>query len=259
MRFNLSEWALRHRSLIVYAMLVLAIAGAMSYLRLGRSEDPAFTFKVMVVRTLWPGATAEEVSRQVTERIEKKLMETGEYEFIRSYSRAGESQVIFAARDSMKSSEVSPLWYQVRKKIGDIRPTLPSDVVGPFFNDEFGDTFGNIYALTGEGFDYAVLKDYAERVQLALQSQTDVGKIELIGVQDEKIWVELSNVKLSTLGVPASAASSPRSSRSASSRSGSATAPSAWPTSPTCAAVSPIRRSRACASWARTRSASACR
>ncbi|MGH8082323.1 MAG: efflux RND transporter permease subunit, partial [Lysobacter sp.] len=205
MRFNLSEWALRHRSLIVYAMIVLALAGAMSYLRLGRSEDPAFTFKVMVVRTLWPGATAEEVSRQVTERIEKKLMETGEYEFIRSYSRAGESQVIFAARDSMRSKDIQPLWYQVRKKIGDIRPTLPSDAVGPFFNDEFGDTFGNIYALTGQGFDYALLKHYAERVQLALQSQQDVGKIELFGVQDEKIWVELSNVKLSTLGIPAQA------------------------------------------------------
>lgn len=205
MRFNLSEWALRHRSLIVYAMLVLALAGAMSYLRLGRSEDPAFTFKVMVVRTLWPGATAEQVSRQVTERIEKKLMETGQYEFIRSYSRAGESQVIFAAKDSMRSKDIQPLWYQARKKIGDIRPTLPDDIVGPFFNDEFGDTFGNIYALTGPGFDYAVLKDYADRVQLALQSQPDVGKIELFGVQDEKIWVELSNVKLSTLGVPAQA------------------------------------------------------
>lgn len=205
MRFNLSEWALRHRSLIIYAMLVLAVAGAMSYLRLGRSEDPAFTFKVMVVRTLWPGATAEEVSRQVTERIEKKLMETGQYEYIRSYSRAGESQVMFVAGDAMRSKDIPPLWYQVRKKIGDIRPTLPSDAIGPFFNDEFGDTFGNIYALTGPGFDYAVLKDYAERVQLALQSQTDVGKIELFGVQDEKIWVELSNVKLSTLGVPAQA------------------------------------------------------
>ncbi|MEG3792331.1 efflux RND transporter permease subunit [Lysobacter sp. CCNWLW3] len=205
MRFNLSEWALRHRSLIVYAMLVAAIAGTFAYMRLGRSEDPAFTFKVMVIRTLWPGATADEVSRQVTERIEKKLMETGQYEFIRSYSRAGESQVIFGARDSMRSQDIQPLWYQVRKKVGDIRPTLPSDVVGPFFNDEFGDTFGNIYALTGKGFDYAVLKDYAERVQLALQDQTDVGKIELFGVQDEKIWVELSNVKLATLGVPASA------------------------------------------------------
>ncbi len=205
MRFNLSEWSLRHRSLVVYAMLVLAIAGAFSYLQLGRSEDPEFTFKVMVIRTLWPGATAGEVAQQVTERIEKQLMETGEYEFVRSYSRAGESQVIFAARDSMRSGDIQPLWYQVRKKIGDIRPSLPRDVVGPFFNDEFGDTFGNIYALTGPGFDYAVLKDYAERVQLALQGQPDVGKIELFGVQDEKIWVELSNTKLATLGVPADA------------------------------------------------------
>ncbi len=205
MRFNLSEWALRHRSLIVYAMLVMAIAGTFSYLKLGRSEDPSFTFKVMVIRTLWPGATAEEVSRQVTERVEKKLMETGQYEFIRSYSRAGESQVMFIAKDSLRSTDIGPLWYQVRKKVGDIRPTLPSDVVGPFFNDEFGDTFGNIYALTGKGFDYAVLKDYAERVQLALQSKPDVGKIELFGVQDEKVWIELSNVKLATLGIPASA------------------------------------------------------
>ncbi|AWV08459.1 efflux RND transporter permease subunit [Marilutibacter maris] len=205
MRFNLSEWALRHRSLVVYAMLVVAIAGTFSYLNLGRSEDPEFTFKAMVIRTLWPGATAEEVSTQVTERIEKKLMETGEYEFIRSYSRAGESQVIFMARDSMRSKEIEPLWYQVRKKVGDIRPLLPAEVVGPFFNDEFGDTFGNIYALTGEGFDYAVLKDYAERVQLALQDLPDVGKIELFGVQDEKVWIELSNTKLATLGVPAQA------------------------------------------------------
>ncbi|HEY4555908.1 MAG TPA: efflux RND transporter permease subunit [Lysobacter sp.] len=205
MRFNLSEWALRHRSLIVYAMLVLAIAGAFSYLRLGRSEDPQFTFKVMVVRTLWPGATAEEVSRQVTERIEKKLMETGQYEFIRSYSRAGESQVIFVAKDSLRSKDIPPLWYQVRKKVGDLRPLLPREVVGPFFNDEFGDTFGNIYALTGEGFDYAVLKDYADRIQLALQEVPDVGKTELIGAQDEKIWIELSNTKLATLGVPAAA------------------------------------------------------
>ena len=205
MRFNLSEAALRNRSLVVYAMLVIALLGAMSYMRLGRSEDPTFTFKVMVVRTLWPGATAEDVSRQVTERIEKKLMETGQYQAIRSYSRAGESQVIFVAKDSLKSSEITPLWYQVRKKVGDIRSTLPTDIVGPFFNDEFGETFGNIYAITGPGFDYAVLKDYAERVQLQLQHVPDVGKIELIGVQDEKLFIELSNIKLATLGIPASA------------------------------------------------------
>ena len=202
MRFNLSEWALRNRSLVLYAMIVVAIGGALSYLQLGRSEDPPFTFKAMVVRTLWPGATAEEVSRQVTERIEKKLMETGEYEFIRSYSRPGESQVIFMARDSMRSREVPELWYQVRKKIGDIRATLPEGVVGPFFNDEFGDTFGNIYALTGEGFDYAVLKDYADRVQLQLQRIDNVGKVELIGLQDERIWIEVSNTRLATLGIP---------------------------------------------------------
>ncbi|GAB3096841.1 efflux RND transporter permease subunit [Lysobacter terrae] len=207
-RFNLSEWALNNRTLVVYAMLLLALIGAWSYRNLGQSEDPPFTFKVMVVRTLWPGATADEVSREVTERIEKKLMETGKYEFIRSYSRPGESQVMFVARDSLKSKEIPDVWYQVRKKVGDIRATLPEGVVGPFFNDEFGDTFGNIYALTGKGFDYAVLKDYAERVQLELQRVPDVGKIDLIGLQDEKIWIEVSNTKLATLGIPLEAVKS---------------------------------------------------
>jgi multidrug efflux pump len=203
--FNLSEWALRNRALVVYAMLVLALIGAWSYKHLGQSEDPPFTFKAMVVRTLWPGATAQEVSTQVTERIEKQLMTTGQYEFIRAYSRPGESQVIFMARDSMGSKDVPELWYQVRKKVGDIRPTLPEGAVGPFFNDEFGDTFGNIYALTGEGFDYAVLKDYAERIELELQRVPDAGKVELIGLQDEKIWIEVSNTRLATLGIPLSA------------------------------------------------------
>jgi len=201
-RFNLSEWALNNRTLVVYAMLLLALIGAWSYRNLGQSEDPPFTFKAMVVRTLWPGATADEVSRQVTERVEKELMETGKYEFIRSYSRPGESQVIFVARDSLKSSQVPDVWYQVRKKVGDIRPTLPEGVIGPFFNDEFGDTYGNIYALTGKGFDYAVLKDYAERVELELQRVPDVGKIDLVGLQAEKIWIEVSNTKLATLGIP---------------------------------------------------------
>ncbi|HWU71061.1 MAG TPA: efflux RND transporter permease subunit, partial [Pseudoxanthomonas sp.] len=204
-RFNLSEWALTNRTLVLYAMIVLGIVGAWSYRHLGQSEDPPFTFKVMVVRTLWPGATAEEVARQVTERVEKAAMTTGQYEFVRSYSRPGESQVIFVARDSMNSKDVPQLWYQVRKRVGDIRATLPEGTVGPFFNDEFGDTFGNIYALTGPGFDYAVLKDYADRLQLELQRVPDVSKVELIGLQDEKIWVELSNTKLATLGIPLSA------------------------------------------------------
>jgi len=204
-RFNVSEWALANRALVLYAMLLLAVIGAWSYRHLGQSEDPPFTFKVMVVRTLWPGATAEDVGREVTDRIEKKLMETGDYERIVSYSRPGESQVIFMARDSMVSRELPQLWYQVRKKVGDIRQTLPEGVVGPFFNDEFGDTFGNIYALTGDGFDDALKKDYAERLELQLQRVPDVAKVELVGTQDEKIWIELSNTKLATFGVPLTA------------------------------------------------------
>ncbi|MBA1278649.1 efflux RND transporter permease subunit [Stutzerimonas stutzeri] len=202
MRFNLSAWALGNRQIVIYLMLLVAVVGVLSYSKLGQSEDPPFTFKAMVIQTQWPGATAEEVSRQVTERIEKKLMETGDYERIVSFSRPGESNVTFMARDSMGSGEIPELWYQIRKKIGDIRHTFPAGVQGPFFNDEFGTTFGNIYALTGKGFDYAVLKDYADRIQLQLQRVTNVGKVELIGLQDEKIWIELSNVKLANLGVP---------------------------------------------------------
>ena len=205
MGFNLSAWALRNRQIVLFLMILLAAIGAMSYTKLGQSEDPPFTFKAMVIRTLWPGATAEEVSRQVTERIEKKLMETGEYEKIVSFSRPGESQVTFMARDAMHSKDIPELWYQIRKKVADIKHTLPPEAQGPFFNDEFGTTFGNIYALTGAGFDYAVLKDYADRIQIQLQRVKDVGKVELIGLQDEKIWIELSNVKLATLGVPLAA------------------------------------------------------
>ncbi|MDB6141743.1 MAG: acriflavin resistance protein, partial [Pseudomonas sp.] len=202
MRFNLSEWALRNRQIVLFLMLLLAIVGALSYTKLGQSEDPPFTFKAMVIKTNWPGASAEEVARQITDRIEKKLMETGEYEKIVSFSRAGESQVTFMARDAMLSSQIPELWYQVRKKINDIRQNLPVGIQGPFFNDEFGTTYGNIYALTGEGFDYAVLKHYADRIQIQLQRVKDVGKIDLLGLQDEKIWIELSNTKLATLGLP---------------------------------------------------------
>ena len=199
--FNLSEWALRNRPLVLFAMLVLGILGVGAFMQLGQSEDPPFTFKVMVVRTNWPGATSQEVSEQITDRIEAKLQETGAYEFIRSYSRPGESQVFFVVKDSFRSKDIPELWYQVRKKIGDIRHTLPPGVQGPFFNDEFGETFGNIYALTGDGFDYASLKDYAKRIQLELLRVRDVAKVELIGLQDEKIYIELSNAKLATLGI----------------------------------------------------------
>ena len=140
MSVNLSAWAIRNRTLVRYAMLVLALVGIFSYQRLGQSEDPPFTFKVMVVRTFWPGATAAEVSQQVTDRIEKKLLETGQYEFLRSYSKPGESMIMFMAKDSLTSDHMPELWYQVRKKVGDMKQSLPQGVQRPFFSDEFGDT-----------------------------------------------------------------------------------------------------------------------
>ena len=200
-RFNLSEWALRHQGFVLYCIIALGLIGVMSYERLGQSEDPPFTFKVMVVRTQWPGATAREVEQQITEKLEKKLQETPNIDFLRSYSRPGESQIFVIAKDTAPSSEMGEMFYQVRKKVGDIRSTLPDGIRGPFFNDEFGDTFGNIFALTGDGYTYAELKDHAERLRRDLLRVPDVAKVDLIGDQDEKIFVEMSNTKLATLGV----------------------------------------------------------
>lgn len=205
MKFNLSEWALKNKGLVLYFMLLLGIIGAISYSKLSQSEDPPFTFKVMVVQTYWPGATAKEVSTLVTDRIEKELMTTGQYDKIMAYSRPGESMVTFVAKDSLTSDKIPDVWYNVRKKVNDIRHELPNGVQGPFFNDEFGDTFGNIYVLTGKDFDYALLKEYADRLQLQLQRVKDVSKVELIGLQDQKIWVEISNTKAVQLGIPVTA------------------------------------------------------
>lgn len=186
MKFNLSEWALNNKGIVLYFMLLLGIIGAISYSKLSQSEDPPFTFKVMVVQTYWPGATAKEVSTLVTDRIEKELMTTGQYDKIMAYSRPGESLVTFVAKDSLTSDKIPDVWYNVRKKVNDIRHELPNGVQGPFFNDEFGDTYGNIYVLTGKDFDYALLKEYADRLQLQLQRVKDVSKVELIGLQDQK-------------------------------------------------------------------------
>ena len=200
-RFNLSEWALNHQSFVLFVMIVLAVLGVLSYQRLGQSEDPPFTFKVMVIRSNWPGASAREVEQQLTDKIEKKLQEAPHVDVIRSYSKPGESLVFLVLKDSTPASAVPDAWYQVRKKIGDIRQSLPAGVQGPFFNDEFGDTYGNLYALAGDGFGYAALKDNAERIRDQLLRVPDVAKVDLLGVQDEKIFIELSNVRLATLGV----------------------------------------------------------
>ena len=200
-RFNLSEWALRHRSMVFYLIVVFAVIGVLSYQKLGQSEDPPFTFKVMVVRTNWPGATAHEVEQQVTDKIERKLQETPNVDWIRSYSKPGESLVFMAVKDSAPASAVPETWYQVRKKIADIRNQLPPGIQGPFFNDEFGEVYTNIYALTGDGFDYAALKLHGDRIRAELLRVPGVAKVDFIGEQEEKIFVELSNTKLATLGI----------------------------------------------------------
>jgi multidrug efflux pump len=200
-RFNISAWGLRHQSLVLYFMLVLAAIGLYSYGKLGQSEDPPFTFKVMVIRTEWPGAGAEEVARQVTDKIEKKLQEVAQIDVLRSFSRPGESMVFFLAKDSTPAREMPEVWYQVRKKVGDIRHTLPQGIVGPSFNDEFGDTFGNIFALVGEGLDDADLKRYAEAIRSELLRVPDVAKVSFFGEQAQRVYIELSNTKLATFGL----------------------------------------------------------
>ncbi|GAA4028196.1 efflux RND transporter permease subunit [Actimicrobium antarcticum] len=199
--FNLSRWALEHIPLTRYLMAVLLIGGMLSYGRLGQDEDPPFTFRAMVVRAAWPGATALQMAEQVTDKLEKKLQETPYIDKIRSYSKPGETLIILQLRESTPPKETAGAWYQVRKKIGDIRATLPAGVNGPFFNDEFGDTYGSIIALSGEGFTYAEVKDYADFVRQQLLRVKSVAKVELFGVQDERINIEFSQKKFAQLGI----------------------------------------------------------
>ena len=198
---NLSRWAIEHKSLVVYFMLVIALAGLLEYGSLGREEDPPFTIKTMVVKTLWPGATTLETVKQVTDRIEKKLEELPNLDYLKSYTKPGESVVFVNLKDSTRASDVPDLWYQVRKKVGDIKQTLPEGVQGPFFNDEFGDTYSLIFALTSDGFGKRELRDYAERIRAELLGVPDVAKIDLLGTQDEKIYLEFSNQQLTAMGL----------------------------------------------------------
>ena len=201
-RLNLSRWALEHIPFIRYLMVVLMLGGIFSYANLGQDEDPPFTFRAMVIRANWPGASALQVAEQVTDKLEKKLQETPFIDKIRSYSKPGETLIIIELRESTPPKEVPQTWYQVRKKIGDIRPTLPSGVQGPFFNDEFGDTYGSIFALAADGFTYAEVKEYADFVRQQLLGVPSVAKVELYGVQDEKIFIEFSTKKFAQLGIP---------------------------------------------------------
>lgn len=199
--FNLSRWALEHVPLVRYLIVVLLIGGILSYNRLGQDEDPPFTFRAMVVRAIWPGASSLQMADQVTDKLEKKLQETPYIDKIRSYSKPGETLIILQLRESTPPKDVPQAWYQVRKKIGDIRATLPPGVLGPFFNDEFGDTYGSIFALSTDGFTYEEVREYADFVRQQFLRVPSVAKVEMFGVQEEKINIEFSQKKFSQLGV----------------------------------------------------------
>lgn len=201
-RFNLSRWALENIPLTRYLIAALLIGGILSYQQLGQDEDPPFTFRVMVVTAYWPGATAVQMAQQVTDKLERKLQETPHIDKIRSFSKPGETTIMIELRESTPPQEVPATWYQVRKKVGDIAATLPQGVAGPFFNDEFGDTYGSIFALSGDGFTYAEMRDYADFVRQQLLGVPLVAKVEQFGVQEEKVNILFSQQKFAQLGIP---------------------------------------------------------
>ncbi|MCQ9425342.1 efflux RND transporter permease subunit [Pseudomonas sp. LJDD11] len=199
--FNLSEWAIKHQSFVWYLMFVGLLMGVFSYMNLGREEDPSFTIKTMVIQTRWPGATVDETLNQVTDRIEKKLEELDSLDYVKSYTRPGESTIMVFLRDTTSAAAIPEIWYQVRKKVDDIRGEFPQGLQGPVFNDEFGDVYGSIYAFTADGFSMRQLRDYVEQVRAEIREVDGLGKVEMIGQQDEVIYLNFSTRKLAALGL----------------------------------------------------------
>jgi multidrug efflux pump len=200
-RFNLSALALRHRQLTLFFLLAVAVGGAFSYFALGQREDPDFTFRVMVIRILWPGASSEQVDRQITDRVSKKLQELPHYKWTLAYSKPGESFITLELLDTARGGTVADVWYQTRKKLADLRPELPAEILGPFINDELGDVFGSIFTFTADGFTHSELREHVERVRQEVVRLPNVAKAELVGVQDDRIFVELSTKRLAALGI----------------------------------------------------------
>jgi multidrug efflux pump subunit AcrB len=225
-RFNISRWALEHRALTRYLLLVFLVLGAAAYFQLGQDEDPPFTFRAMAIRVFWPGATAQQVAEQVTDKLEKGLQEVPYADRIRSYSKPGEALILFQVRDSSPPKEMPQIWYTVRKKLGDLRGTLPPGVVGPYFNDEFGDVYGSIYALSADGYSYAELKEHADQVRQRLLKVKDVNKVAIFGAQDEKVFVEIAPGRLAPLGLDLNQVLSQLGQQNAIESGGTITAPS---------------------------------
>ena len=200
-RFNLSEWSVKHPAVVLFLIIATSAAGAFSYFQLGRAEDPSFTIKTMIVQAFWPGATAEDIQRLVAEPLEKRLQELPQLDYVRTYARPGAAVMQVQLKDFVRGREATDTWYQVRKKISDSRSDLPQGVVGPVFNDEYGDVFSAVYMLTGDGVTRADLKRYGERIRTSLLRVPDVSKVVLIGDQPERVFVEMSHRKLATLGI----------------------------------------------------------
>src|SRR5256884_5738659 len=200
-RFNLSEWAITHRPLVLFMIILLGAAGIYSYFNLGRAEDPNFTIKTMVVHVGWPGATATELQAQAVDKIEKKLQELPYLDRIESYSQPGGSFIRVTLSDKTPPAKVKDLWYQVRKKVSDVKNELPPGITGPDFNDEYGDVYSALYMLTAEGLSLADLKGRAEDIRQRLLRVPDVNKVDIIGERPQKIFIEFSHAKLAMLGV----------------------------------------------------------
>ena len=193
---NLSEWSLKRPSFIVFLMILVVAAGVLAFKDLGRDEDPPFTVRTMIIAAAWPGATVEETIEQVTERLERTLQETQNFDAVRSYTTAGQTTIFVDLDETTATRDIPDVWYRVRRNIGDIRHTLPAGVVGPFFNDDFGDTFGFIYGFTADGYSFRELRDHVEAIRSKLLQVPDVAKVEVLGAQDERIYIEFSTAKL---------------------------------------------------------------
>src|SRR5499433_131830 len=201
--FNLSRWAIGHGNFTAFLLVLLLAAGGFALLRIGQKEDPDFTFRVMVVQVLWPGATVEEMQEQVVDKIERKLQEVPGLDFVRSYTRSGFANIFVNLKGSMRGDAVKDAWYQVRKKVGDVRRTFPEGVIGPYFNDEFGDTYISLYAIAGRDFAYPELKAFAKRARDILLRIPGVAKVDLLGTQEERIFIEVSSAALAERGLSA--------------------------------------------------------
>jgi multidrug efflux pump len=199
--FNISRWSIEHGSFTLFLLLVAAAMGITAFFTIGQKEDPEFTIRTMAIDVRWPGASADEINRQVVEKIEEKLQQTPHLDKIKTYTKEGHAILFVYLKEDFDAKDVKECWYQVRKKVGDMKATLPPGVVGPFFNDEFGDTYIGMYSLSGPGFDYARLKDEAKHMRDRILQVKNVEKVDLLGELQEQVNVELSDAKLAQYGL----------------------------------------------------------